>query len=191
MKQTGNDYDPEWIEHQFNTQILPYCETRPDSSDMDAVENAFFACLKEGLAPKPVIDSFKRKLEALLKTKTAAKQPTQAIRICIDYLDFQIEKMIAASTFRNRLFIKGDSKDLELISTGLNFGGEPFQLLKHCDPPEKLTDEQMNNLLKGKTLHWSGVTKLELRFNFEPEQLKQFIIQKFPNVTFSSDKCSA
>jgi hypothetical protein len=185
MKQSGNDYDPEWIEHQFNTQILPHCETRPDSHDLDAVENAFFACLKEGLAPKPVIDTFKRKLEVLLKTKTDAKQPTQAIRTCIDYLDFQIQKMIGANTFRNRLFVKGDSKDLELISIGLNLGNEPFQMLKHFEPPEKLTEEQMNSLLRGKTLRWSGITKLELLFNIEPEQLKQFILKKFPNVTFS------
>jgi hypothetical protein len=79
MKQSGNDYDPEWIEHQFKTQILPYCEERPDSHDLDAVENAFFACLKEGLAPKPVIDSLKGKLQLLLQAKTEAKLPTQAI----------------------------------------------------------------------------------------------------------------
>jgi hypothetical protein len=185
----GSDYDPEWIEHQFQTYVVPYCDRQGKTDDFTAAQNAFLSCLKEGLAPRASAKLLKDKLEALLKNKTDAKHPTKATLACIDYLNFQIDLMdkppppTPAHTFRHTISVKGDSEILDFIYGNLILNGQRPRIVKHSDPNDvKKTDEQMQQMLRDQPIMF-GTTRLEISFNSNLEQMKEFILKKFPNVT--------
>lgn len=88
----GPDFNPEWIEREFQTNILPYCESEGEG-DYGPAQNAFLNCLREGLTPRASAELLKEKLDALLKQRTDAQQPLQRTLACINYLNSRIHLM--------------------------------------------------------------------------------------------------
>jgi hypothetical protein len=186
----GSGYDEEWIEHQFQTEIVSHCDAHGNSTDQKGAQKAFQNCLNEGLAPRATAKLLKSKCEALLKIRTEASQPTNAILASIDYLKNHIDLIDKVNapqvplTFRKCLKVKGDSKDLNVIYNNLNVSNEKIQVVKNCLQVFNMNDKKSQDGLKNMSVNPNNITDLDIYFNSDPEQLKQVILQRFPNVKF-------
>ena len=87
------------------------------------------------------------------------------------------------NAFKNKLVIKGPSEDLDAIFNNLGFSPEQGRIIRHGDPSDvSLTEEQNAALLRGKPIFF-GTTRVEIEINGDKEQLKQFILKRFPKVS--------
>jgi hypothetical protein len=181
----GSEYDEEWIGHQFKTLLLPYCNEHGESDDYKPAQEAFYRCLYERQAPMATIKYFLANLEGILKEKVDSKQPINAVKACIDYLNLQLReasKSQGIQIFSATLEVKGDSKDLEAIYT--TFKLPESRMERQSNPADvSVSNEKMSEILSGKPMEL-GTPRLIIKFNGSVERLKKAIQTKFPNITF-------